>query len=75
MNSAVCCFLLRTNQEDGQLELVVEHHGVNAAGSAESGCDFTQEISVEDEEEDARAWNRREGQKYCGGGKEGRMKR
>lgn len=45
----------RTNQEDGQLELVVEHHGVNAAGPGEPGCYFTQEIGVKDEEEDASA--------------------
>lgn len=49
----------RTNQEDGQLELVVEHHGVNAAGSREPGCYLTQEIGVKDEEEDARAWSGR----------------
>lgn len=49
--------LFRTNQEDGQLELVVEHHGVNAAGPREPGCYFTQEIGVKDEEEDARAWS------------------
>lgn len=46
-------FLLGTNQEDRQLELVVKHHGVNAAGSAEPGCDFIQKVSVKDEEEDA----------------------
>lgn len=54
---------LRTNQEDGQLELVVEHHGVNAAGPREPGCYFTQEIGVKDEEEDARAWCGREKQR------------
>lgn len=46
-------FLLGTNQEDRQLELVVKHHGVNAAGSAEPGCDFIHKVSVKDEEEDA----------------------
>lgn len=49
----ICLFLLRTNQEDGQLEFVVEHHGMDAAGSTEPGCDFIQKVSVEDEEEDA----------------------
>lgn len=52
-------FLLGTDQEDRQLELVVKHHGVNAAGSAEPGCDFIQKVSVKDEEEDAWAWSRR----------------
>lgn len=52
----------RTYQEDGQLELVVEHHGVNTAGPREPGCYFTQEIGVKDEEEDARAWSRRKKQ-------------
>lgn len=56
-------FLLRTNQEDGQLKFVVEHHRVNAAGPAEPGCDLIQEVSVEDEEEDARAWKTREEKK------------
>lgn len=49
----LCNCLLRTNQEDGQLELIVEHHGVNAAGSTEPGRDFIEEVGVEDEEEDA----------------------
>lgn len=61
MLSNCLLFLLRTNQEDGQLELVIEHHSMNAAGSAEPGCDFIQKVSVEDEEEDARAWSGREG--------------
>lgn len=43
-------FLLGTNQEDGQLELVVEHHGVNAAGSTKPGCDFVHEAGMEDEQ-------------------------
>lgn len=42
-----------TVQENGQLELVVEHHGVNAAGSTEPRCDLAQEVGVEDEEDDA----------------------
>lgn len=53
-------FLLRTNQEDGQLEFVVEHHRMNAAGAAEPGCDLIQEVGMEDEEEDAWAWKTRE---------------
>lgn len=51
----LCENLWKTNQEDGQLELVVEYHGMNAAGSREPGCYFIQEIGVKDEEEDARA--------------------
>lgn len=55
--------LLGTNQEDGQLKLVIKHHSMNAAGSTEPGCDLIQEVSMEDEKEDSRAWNRRYGQK------------
>lgn len=44
------CVFSGTNQEDGELELVVEHHSMNAAGSAESGCDLIQEVSMKDEE-------------------------
>ena len=37
-------------QEDGQLEVIVEHDGLHAARPAQPRCDFTQEVSVEDEE-------------------------
>ena len=40
-------------QEDGQLELIVEHHGVHAARPTQPCRDVTQEVSVEDEEEDS----------------------
>lgn len=53
--------IVLTNQEDRQLELVVQNHGVDAARSAEPGRDFIQEVSVEDEEEDAWAWSGRVG--------------
>lgn len=59
-------FLLGTNQEDRQLELVVKHHGVNAAGSGEPGSDFIHKVSVKDEEEDAWAWSRRGGGRGAG---------
>lgn len=50
--------MLRTNQEDGQLKLVIEHHSVNTAWSTEPGCDLVHEVSVKDEKEDSRAWNK-----------------
>ena len=40
-------------QEDGQLELIIEHHGMHAARPTQPGRDLTQEVSMEDEEEDA----------------------
>lgn len=48
-----------TYQENGQLEFIIEHHSVNAAGSVEPGCDFIHEVGVEDEEDNAAAWWRR----------------
>lgn len=54
---------LCTYQENGQLEFIIEHHGVNTAGSVEPGCDFIHEVSVEDEEDNAHAWSRRDGRR------------
>lgn len=42
-----------TVQENGQLKLVVENDGMNAAGSAEPGRDLIQEVGVKDEEQNA----------------------
>ena len=44
---------MASHQEDGQLELVVEHNSVHAAGAAQPSRDLRQEVSVEDEEENA----------------------
>ena len=57
----MCSF--STNQENGQLELVVEHHSMNTAGSAEPRCDLVEEVGVEDKEEDTGTWDRM--QKDC----------
>lgn len=59
---SLCKNPLRTNQEDGKLELVVEHYGVNTAGSREPGCYFTQEIGMKYKEDDARALSGRKKQ-------------
>lgn len=52
------CWILKscTYQENGQLEFIIKHHSVNAARPVEPGCDFIQEVCVEDKEDDARAW-------------------
>lgn len=54
---------LCTYQENGQLEFIIQHHSVNTAGSVEPGCDFIHEVCVEDKEDNARAWCRREGRR------------
>lgn len=44
-----------TYKEDGQLELVIKDDGMYATRPTEPGCDLSHEVSMENEEKDARS--------------------
>ncbi len=46
-------------QEDGQLKLIIQDDSMDTTGPAESSCDLSKEVCMEDKKQGARSWDRK----------------